>query len=103
MMRKSPIKISRPKIAEFCRRNHIRSLSLFGSVLRDDFTQDSDIDMLVEFDPAHVPGLFTLVRMEKELSSVFNGRKIDLRTPKDLSRYFRDDVLKTAEALYVEN
>ena len=102
-MRKSPIKISRLKIAEFCRRNHIRRLALFGSVLRDDFTQDSDIDMLVEFYPAHVPGFFDLVRMEEKLSSLFNGQKVDLRTLQDLSRYFRDDVLATAETLYVEN
>jgi len=101
--KKPRIRISKRKIAEFCKRNHIQRLAFFGSVLRDDFTPDSDIDILVEFDPVYVPSLFSLVRMEEELSSVFNGHKVDLRTPLDLSRYFRDDVLATAEELYVEN
>jgi len=103
MRKKSRIKISKRKIVEFCKRNHIQRLAFFGSILRDDFTSDSDIDILVEFDPIYVPSLFGLVRMEEELSSVFDGHKIDLRTPQDLSRYFRDDVLATAEELYVEN
>ena len=102
-MRNPRIKIPRQKLVDFCKRNHIRSLSLFGSALRDDFTHTSDIDLLVEFDPAHVPGFFALVQMEARLSSMFNGQKVDLRTPQDLSRYFRDDVLAMAEALYVEN
>ena len=104
MKKKKPcIRISKRKITEFCKRNHIWRLAFFGSVLHDDFTPDSDIDILVEFDSVHVPGLFGLVRMEEELSSVFKGQKVDLRTPRDLSRYFRDDVLATAEVLYVED
>jgi len=88
------------EIPEFCRRNHIHRLYLFGSVLRDDFRPDSDVDVLVEFEPGHVPGFFRLFDMEAELSALFGGRKVDLRTPQDLSRYFRDDVLATAELHY---
>ncbi len=99
---KSRIKVSRQKIVEFCKRNHIRRLSFFGSVLRDDFTPSSDIDVLVEFDPVNVPGLFDLTRMEEELSSILGGRKVDMRTPEDLSKYFRDYVLSTAEKMYAE-
>jgi len=99
---KSAVRISKQKIANFCKRNHIRRLSIFGSVLQNDFTKSSDIDLLVEFDETHVPSFFSLIRMEEELSSWFDGRKVDLRTPRDLSRYFRDEVLKTAEALYIE-
>jgi predicted nucleotidyltransferase len=104
MVKKKPlIRISKRKIVDFCKRNHIRRLAFFGSVLREDFMPGSDIDILVEFDPVYVHGLFSLVRMEEELSSVFNGHKVDLRTPRDLSRYFRDDVLAMAEELYVED
>ena len=92
----------REKIAEFCRRNHIRRLALFGSVLRDDFGPGSDVDVVVEFAPGHVPGLFGLARMERELSEVLGGHEVDLRTPEDLSRYFRDDVLARAEVQYEE-
>jgi predicted nucleotidyltransferase len=92
--------ISVPKntIARFCRRHHIHRLSLFGSVLRNDFGPDSDIDVLVEFEPGHVPG-FGIVDMESELSRVL-GRKVDLRTPAELSRYFREQVVKEAEVKY---
>ncbi|MCK4717632.1 MAG: nucleotidyltransferase domain-containing protein, partial [Thermoplasmata archaeon] len=90
----------RERIVRFCKQHHIRTSSFFGSILRDEFTPLSDIDMLVEFEPVHVPGFLTLVRMEEELSSIFNDRKIDLRTPQDLSRYFRDEVLATREVLY---
>ena len=96
------IKVGRKEIADFCRRNHIIKLSFFGSVLRDDFRPTSDIDVLVEFDPAHVPGLFQLARMERELSALLGNRKVDLRTPRDLSRYFRDDVIASAEIQYAE-
>jgi predicted nucleotidyltransferase len=89
-------------IAAFCRRNHIRKLAFFGSVLRADFRKDSDIDVLVEFEPGHIPGFFRLVDMECELSDLFGGRKVDLRTPEDLSRYFRDEVLARAEVQYVQ-
>ena len=89
-------------IAEFCRRNQIRRLALFGSVLRGDFHAESDIDVLVEFEPAHVPGLFGIARMERELSGLLEGRKVDLRTPEDLSRYFRQSVLEEAEVQYAQ-
>ena len=77
-------------------------MAFFGSVLRADFGPESDIDVLVEFEPAHVPGLFGIARMERELSTLFDGRKVDLRTPEDLSRYFREDVLKEAEVQYAQ-
>ena len=88
------------EIEDFCRHHHIRTLSLFGSVLRDDFSDDSDIDILVEFEEGHVPGLLKLVDMEEELSALFGGRKVDLRTPDDLSRYFREDVIRDRDVLY---
>jgi len=93
---------SRETIAAFCRRHHIRRLALFGSVLRDDFSPESDIDVLVEFEPGQVPGFFGLVDMECELSELLGGRKVDLRTPQDLSRYFRDEVLAGAEVQYAQ-
>ena len=95
------IELPRGKIAEFCRRNHIRRLSLFGSVLRGDFRPDSDIDFLVEFDPDHIPGLIKLAGIEMELSELL-GRKVDLRTPQDLSRYFMEGVCHSAEVHYAE-
>jgi len=100
-MAKISIEIPREKIAEFCKRNHIRKLSLFGSVLRGDFGSDSDIDLLVEFDPDHIPGLIRLVGMEIELTEIL-GRKVDVRTAQDLSRYFRQEVLDSAEVQYAE-
>ena len=93
------IAIDREKIAEFCRRHHIRRLSLFGSVLRDDFGPDSDVDVLVEFEAGHVPGL-AFFGMEAELSQIL-GRKVDLSTLQFLSRYFRDEVLNEAQEQYV--
>jgi len=89
-------------IARFCQKNQIRRLALFGSVLREDFRPESDIDVLVDFEPAHVPGLFGIARMERELSAIFGERKVDLRTAEDLSRYFRQDVLKEAEVQYAQ-
>lgn len=94
------LQVDPERIAEFCRHNGIRRLALFGSVLRDDFRRDSDVDVLVEFEPGRVPGLLRLARMERELSEVFAGRRVDLRTPADLSRYFRDEVLSTARIQY---
>jgi predicted nucleotidyltransferase len=94
--------ISDNKIADFCRRHHIQKLALFGSVLRDDFKPDSDIDILVEFEPGQTPSFFRLFDMEEELSFLFNGRKVDLRTPEDLSQYFRDDVIANAEVHYAQ-
>ena len=91
---------SRDQIAEFCERYHIRKLSLFGSMLREDFGPGSDVDVLVEFEPGHVPGFFRLFDLEEELSRLFGGRKVDLRTPQDLSQYLRDEVLAGAEVQY---
>jgi len=92
--------IDRDRIADFCRQHHITRLAIFGSALRDDFGPDSDIDVLVDFEPGHVPGFFRLFDMEEELSPLFGGRKVDLRTPEDLSRYFRDRVVSEAEVQY---
>ena len=96
------ITASKQQIVEFCRRHHIRKLAFFGSVLRADFRPDSDIDVLVEFEPEHVPGYLRLSRMEREMSELLGGRKADLRTPQDLSRYFRDEVLQAAEVQYAQ-
>jgi predicted nucleotidyltransferase len=92
--------IDREVLAEFCQRHHIRRLSLFGSVLKGIARPDSDIDLLVEFEPGKLPSLLELAGMEIELSQRLEGRRVDLRTPEDLSRYFRDDVLRTAEVQY---
>jgi predicted nucleotidyltransferase len=86
-------------VAAFCRRHHIRRLSLFGSVLRSDFRPDSDVDVLVEFEPGYVPGL-AFFGMEEELSQIL-GRKVDLNTPNFLSPYFRNEALNAAEDQYV--
>jgi len=96
------IGMSQERIAAFCRRHHIRKLALFGSVLRADFRPDSDVDVLVEFEPGHTPGFLRLATMELELSQILAGRKADVRTPEDLSRYFRDDVLASAETIYAQ-
>jgi uncharacterized protein len=90
------------RLAEFCRNNYIAKLSLFGSVVREDFRPDSDVDVLVEFEEGHTPGFLGLARMEKELSEMLGGRKVDLRTPHDLSRYFRDEVLDAAVVQYAQ-
>ncbi len=95
------IEIPKEKITEFCKRNHIRKLSLFGSVLHGNFRPDSDIDLLVEFDPDHIPGFFKFAHIERELSEIM-GKKVDLRTPQELSKYFRDEVLSEAEVQYAE-
>ena len=87
------------QIPSFCRRNHIRKLALFGSVLRQDFGPDSDVDVLVWFEPGRTPGMFALVAMEQELSDML-ARKVDLRTPEDLSRLFREEVVSRAEVRY---
>ncbi|MCX6375859.1 MAG: nucleotidyltransferase family protein [Armatimonadetes bacterium] len=93
------LNVNREALADFCRRNHIRRLSLFGSVLRDDFGPNSDVDVLVEFEPGHSIGLIKMADIEIQLSRLF-GRKVDLRTPMDLSRYFRDDVISSSEVQY---
>jgi predicted nucleotidyltransferase len=95
-----PFRLPHNRLAAFCRKRHIRKLSLFGSVLTKDFRPDSDIDVLVEFEPGHVPG-FGIIDMENELSRLV-GRKVDLRTAGDLSRYFRDEVVREAKVEYAE-
>ncbi len=92
------LSISKDEIADFCRRHHIRRLSLFGSVLTDDFRPDSDIDVLVEFEDGHTPG-FAFISMQDELTEILD-RKVDLNTPQCLSKYFRAQVLTEAEVQY---
>ena len=94
------VRVSSSKLSDLCQRHHIRRLAFFGSVLRDDFRPDSDIDVLVEFEPKHVPGFFKLAEIEAGLSSLLDGHKVDLHTPDDLSRYFRDQVVREAEVRY---
>ena len=101
MKRKIHINVPEGEIDSFCRRNRIKKLSFFGSVLRDDFSPASDVDVLVEFMPGTVVGFIRLAGMEMELSDIL-GRKVDLRTPAELSRYFRQDVLNAAEVQYAE-
>ncbi len=97
-------RVSIPKIesASLCNTHGIRKLSIFGSALRDDFTSDSDIDILVEFAPGRAPGLLGLAGIEIELSTLCGGRKVDVRTPEDLSRYFRAEILNFAEVQYAQ-
>ena len=92
--------VPREQIAEFCRRHHVRKLALFGSVLRDDFAAQSDVDVVVEYERGHVPGLAFITHQE-ELSNIF-GRNVDLNTPQFISRYFRQAVLSDAEVVYGE-
>jgi len=92
--------VDRQKIVDFCRRHHIRRLAFFGSVLRNDFGPESDVDVLVEFEPDYVPGL-AFFSIEEELSRIL-GRKVDLNTPGFLSPYFRDQVLAEAEVQYAQ-
>ena len=101
-MRRAKITIPQANIADFCQRHHIRKLALFGSVLRDDFRPDSDIDVLVEFEPGHVPGFIRLAGIELELSELLGGRKVDMNTPMGLSPYFRGEVLAEAEVCYAQ-
>ena len=96
----SRIPIDQKKIAEFCRRHHIRRLALFGSVLRDDFQPDSDVDVLVEFEPGHHIGFFGLYEVEQELSKLLGGHRVDLVNPKYLNRHIRSRVLSEAEEQY---
>lgn len=96
------VSISSHSLAVFCREHGIRRLSVFSSALREDFGPESDVDVLVEFEPDRTPGLFGIAHMELELSRLFSGRKVDLRTPEDLSPYFRKDVLDGAVTQYAE-
>ncbi|MEI8080202.1 MAG: nucleotidyltransferase family protein [bacterium] len=98
-MKLHDIEIPQARIDAFCRTNGIRRLAIFGSILRDDFRPESDIDVLVEFQPGVRVGL-AFIRMQDELSAIL-GRRVDLNTPGSLSKYFRDAVLHEAEALYV--
>ena len=98
-MNRIRIKVPREKVAEFCQRYHIRKLAFFGSVLRDDFGPNSDVDVLVEFEPGHVPGL-AFFTMQDELSKIL-GHKVDLNTVGFISKYFRDEVLRESRVEYV--
>jgi hypothetical protein len=100
-MQQPAIDVPQEAIADFCRRHHIRKLSLFGSVLSDSFGPDSDIDVLVEFEPDHTPGL-ALIRMQDKLSEIFGGRKVDLVTPKFLNRRIQSRVQREAVVQYVQ-
>jgi predicted nucleotidyltransferase len=96
------IEVDKGRLGEFCRERHIAKLSFFGSVLRDDFTVDSDIDVLVDFEEGHTPGFLRVAQIERELSALLGNRKVDLRTLQDLSRYFRKEVLADAEVQYAQ-
>ncbi len=91
--------INKKKIVDFCKKHHIMSLALFGSILTPHFSSKSDVDVLVKFEKKHTPSFFDIVDMEEELTSIV-GRKVDLKTPEDLSSYFRDEVLAQAKILY---
>jgi len=95
------IAVDDAKLAEFCRKHHIRKLSFFGSAVRDDFGPDSDVDVLVEFAPGHTPGL-SIVDVQDELSRLLGGRRVDLANPKYLNRRLKDRVLAEAEVQYAE-
>ena len=95
------IDLDQATVEAFCRKHGLRKLSLFGSVLRDDFRPDSDVDVLVEFRQGVRAGYLTMAAMERELTTLL-GRRVDLRTPNELSRYFREDVLRGAEVRYAE-
>jgi uncharacterized protein len=93
----APLFTDREALSAICCRHHIRRLSLFGSVLNGTSRSDSDVDLLVEFEPDAKPSLLTMAEIELELSPLLRGRKVDLRTARDLSRYFRDEVVRTAQ------
>ena len=94
------IEIRDERIAEFCTRHRIRQLALFGSVLRSDFRPESDVDVLVEFEPGGTVGFFGLAQLERELATILGGRRVDLRTPQEISRYFRDSVVDNAFVIH---
>ena len=96
------LSVSKDRIASFCRERGIRRLAFFGSVLRPDFRPDSDVDVLVEFEPDRIPGLLGIARMEREFSALIGNRRVDLRTAEDLSPYFRQTVLAEAEVQYAQ-
>jgi hypothetical protein len=94
------VSIDADAVAAFCRRNGIRRLALFGSAARGEMRPDSDVDLVAEFEPGQIPGLIRIAQMEFELSSLFDGREVELRTYADLSRHFRDEVRAEAVTLY---
>ncbi len=96
------LSIPHERVETFCREHGIRRLAIFGSALRDNFGPESDFDVLVEFEADRIPTLFDIAGMEQELSEIFGGRKVDLRTPEDLSRYFRESVTEEAEVQYAQ-
>jgi hypothetical protein len=100
--RKIAVPVPKDKIADFCQRHHIRRLAFFGSVLREDFGPESDVDVLVEFEPGTRVGFFKLYDLEQELSQILGGHKVEINTPNSLSKYFRDQVLEEAEVQYVQ-
>jgi predicted nucleotidyltransferase len=102
MVRELQIDVPHEKVARFCQRHHIRRLALFGSVLRDDFGPDSDVDVLVEFTPGRVPGYLQLHSIEEELSGMLDHRKVDIVTIKALNRRIRDRILAEAVVQYAE-
>lgn len=97
---KANLSMQREALAAFYQKHGTRRFAIFGSALRDDLGPESDIELLVEFDPEHIPTLFDIASMEQELSYMLGGQKVDLRTPEDLSRYFRDQVLAEAKVQY---
>jgi predicted nucleotidyltransferase len=99
-MAEMKIEIQKEKLVEFCQKHHIRKLALFGSVLRDDFTPESDIDVLVEFEPGRTPGL-AFFTMQDELSQIL-GYRVDLNTPGFISQYFREQVMREASVQYAQ-
>jgi uncharacterized protein len=100
-MTRHGIEVAPEKLAAFCRRHHIRELSFFGSFLRDDFRPDSDVDVLVEFEPDHTPG-FAIIRIEEELSAILGGHKVDMVNPKYLNHRLKDRILASAEVQYAQ-
>lgn len=93
------MELNKKQIAKFCKKNHIASLALFGSILTNQFNDLSDIDLLVKFQTNHLPTIFGLISMEEELTCIL-GRKVDLKTANELSPYFRKEVLKKAKVIY---
>ena len=94
-----PINIDQEQLAAFCRKHHLTKIAFFSSVLTGRFAPDSDVDVLFEYHPEHIPSLFDVAGMEEELSEIL-GRKADMRTPRDLSHYFRDEVVRSARIQY---
>ena len=100
MKEKLPIKVPQPALDDFCQRNHIHLLAFFGSVLREDFGPDSDVDIIVQFEPRYVPGLISLAGLELELSEMFGGRKVDLNTPGFFKPSLRKRIMAEAVVQY---